>query len=168
MSLVSVPDPTPKMSRQSCQNHRVKINGQVLAMHARAYARPAGACHGAGAGAGKPSSASGVPGLAVAMLSSHHPPLTWPSPNCNVSKPLDSFELSTLSIQCQHFYTIWHHSVIPYMSLYIVYYCFACSLIPKKKNKKKHVHVPYTYLYRTRGSHRYMPCTSICDGDQKF
>ena len=68
----------------------------------------------------QPSTASGVPGLAVAMLSSHHPPLTWPSPNCNVSKLLDSFQLSTLSIQCQHFYTIWHYFIIPYMSLYNV------------------------------------------------
>ena len=42
----------------------------------------------------QPSSASGVPGLAVDMLPDHNPspPLTWPSQNCN------SIELSTLPL----------------------------------------------------------------------
>ena len=64
----------------------------------------------------QPSNASGVPCLAVAMLPSHHPPLTWPSLNFNVS---DSLELISYSVLCTvillslYFYTTFSD---PYMS----------------------------------------------------
>ena len=72
-----------------------------------------------------------IRGARSSMLSSHHPPSTWPSLNFNVSKLLDSLELvsysvpgpvhTTVTLFLYHFLTPLHvtRQCFPWHGLYI-------------------------------------------------
>ena len=109
------------------------------------------------------------------MLSSHHPPLTWPSPNCNVSKLLDSFEListqypvHTMSAFLYHLAPFCHslHVTVQCVSHFITHYIYIDPLRVTSRGARGEPHWRTTRTGAAENVQR--PCLQLKNADIRF